>query len=49
VHVTVGGTTTDFTDSGQVINTKGVDGAGCNPPVASPTRNDESHAWQTLG
>ena len=49
VHVTIGSTTTDFRDTHQVLNTHGVDSAGCLPPVASPTRNDESEAWQSLG
>lgn len=45
VHVTVGGRTTDFFDTQQILNTKGVDGAGC-PPTG--TRNDESHAWERV-
>jgi hypothetical protein len=49
VHVTLGTTTADYRDTGQILNTKGVDGAGCNPPVASPTRNDESTPWTPLG
>jgi hypothetical protein len=47
VHVTVT-TTTDFSDTGQILNTHGVDGAGCFPPVASPTRDDESSAWHSI-
>ena len=50
VHVTVGGTTTNFTDSGQFLNTHGVDAAGC-PYVGGPlpqTRYDESTAWQRI-
>ena len=46
VHVTVGGTTTNYTDSNQVLNTKGVDSAGC--PYTG-TRNDESRSWQRIG
>lgn len=46
VHVTFGGSTTNYTDSNQVMNTKGVDGAGC--PYTG-TRNDESRAWQRIG
>jgi hypothetical protein len=42
VLVTVGTTTTNFSDTGQILNTHGVDGAGCVPPVTSPTRDDES-------
>jgi hypothetical protein len=49
VHVSVGTTTTDFRDANQILNTHGVDSAGCLPPVASPTRNDESEAWQSIG
>ena len=49
VHVTLGTTTTDYLDTGQILNTKGVDGAGCRPPVASPTRDDESTGWTPLG
>ena len=49
VHVTIGTTTTDFSDTNQILNTHGVDSAGCLPPVASPTRNDESANWQQLG
>jgi hypothetical protein len=39
IHLTIAGTTSDITDSGQVLNTGGVDGANC-PPGAN-----ESHAW----
>jgi hypothetical protein len=49
VHVTVGTATANFNDTNQILNTHGVDSAGCLPPVASPTRNDESEAWQSLG
>jgi hypothetical protein len=49
VHVSVGTVTTNFSDTNQVLNTRGVDSAGCLPPVASPTRNDESQAWHSLG
>jgi PKD repeat protein len=42
VNVTVGGVTTRFYDSGQVMNTKGADGAGC-PPING--RRDESTNW----
>ncbi len=49
VHVTVGTTTTGYFDMGQILNTKGVDGAGCHPPVASPIRDDESTSWAPLG
>ena len=42
VHVRINGTTTNYYDIGQVLNTHGVDAAGC---PATGTRNDESHAW----
>lgn len=43
VHVTIDGVTTNYTDTGQVLNTHGVDSAGC--PDTGGTRNDESEAW----
>ena len=46
VHVTVGGRTTDYYDTGQVLNTHGVDAAGC--PYTG-TRHDESEAWRSIG
>jgi PKD repeat protein len=45
VHVTMGSTTTNYYDTGQVINTNGVDAAGC--PYTGG-RNDESHVWQQI-
>lgn len=45
VRVTIDGRSTFYVDSDQVLNTKGVDGAGC-PYTGS--RNDESHAWQRI-
>jgi uncharacterized repeat protein (TIGR01451 family) len=39
IHLTIGGTTSDITDRGQVLNTGGVDGANC------PVGANESHAW----
>lgn len=45
VHVTIGGRTTDYLDPQQILNTRGVDGAGC---PATGTRNDESHVWQQV-
>jgi len=42
VKVTIGGTLTQYIDTGQVMNTKGADGAGC--PYTG-TRNDESSNW----
>jgi hypothetical protein len=45
VHVVVGGTTMNFIDSAQVLNTHGVDSSGCPDTGA---RNDESEPWQQL-
>jgi PKD repeat protein len=47
VHVTMNGTTTHYYDTGQIMNTHGVDGAGC--PDTGGTRNDESQAWTQIG
>ncbi|HEY6866016.1 MAG TPA: PKD domain-containing protein, partial [Candidatus Eisenbacteria bacterium] len=50
VHVTLGSTTTNYYDNGQLLNTHGVDAAGC-PYVGGPlpqTRYDESEAWQQI-
>ncbi|MGH3054552.1 MAG: PKD domain-containing protein, partial [Gaiellaceae bacterium] len=50
VHVTVGGTTKDYPDTGQTINTDGYDSAGC-PWVGGSfptTRYDESRNWVQL-
>lgn len=49
VHVTIDGWTTEFPDRGQVLNTQGVDSAGCPATGARRDRNDESEAWQPLG
>ena len=46
VHVTIDGSTSDYQDTQQILNTHGVDAAGC--PYTG-TRNDESEAWQLLG
>ena len=49
VHVTVnGGVTVNFVDSQQVLNTRGVDGAGCPDTGSASVRRDESHDWQQL-
>jgi PKD repeat protein len=42
VHVTVGSKTVDYVDPGQILNTHGVDEAGC--PYTG-TRNEESSNW----
>ncbi|MFY9579041.1 MAG: hypothetical protein WAQ33_06930 [Gaiellaceae bacterium] len=49
VHVTINGQTTNFSDQGQILNTHGVDSAGCPPTGGTSIRNDESEAWQQLG
>jgi len=46
VRVTINGQTTNYYDVNQVMNTKGVDGAGC--PYTG-TRNDESSNWVQIG
>jgi hypothetical protein len=46
VHVTMGGTTTNYYDTGQISNTHGVDMAGC--PDTGGTRNDESQVWTQI-
>lgn len=45
VHVTIAGRKTDYYDVKQLLNTHGVDAAGC--PYTG-TRNDESEAWQRV-
>ena len=45
VHVTIGSKTTDYVDPGQILNTHGVDAAGC--PYTG-TRNDESSPWTQI-
>jgi PKD repeat protein len=46
VHVTTGGVTTNYKDPQQILNTHGVDSAGC--PDTGGTRNDESEVWSQL-
>jgi RHS repeat-associated protein len=45
IHVTIQGKTQTYYDSGQVLNTGGVDEAGCPPPGP----NNESHPWTRVG
>jgi hypothetical protein len=45
VHVTIDGKRTDYYDVEQILNTRGVDGAGC--PYTGK-RNDESHNWVAI-
>ncbi len=47
VHVTVGATTINVPDSGQIINTRGADSAGC-PFYGHGIRSDESESWQQI-
>ncbi|HYS40067.1 MAG TPA: PA14 domain-containing protein, partial [Pseudonocardiaceae bacterium] len=42
IHVTVGGVVTTFKDTGQVLNTGGIDPAQCG-------LGNESHAWARIG
>ena len=46
IHVTIGGVTTDYFDTGQILNTRGVDSAGCPP---TNDRNDETIDWLPVG
>jgi hypothetical protein len=48
VHVTINGRTMDVSDSKRVLDTHGVDGAGCSRTRSSRIRSDESAAWQRL-
>jgi hypothetical protein len=45
VKVTVGGTTTTYRDTGQVMNTHGADGGHCQNGAYMSKRVDESHPW----
>jgi hypothetical protein len=49
VHVTVNGTTTNISDTHQVLNTGGVDSAGCPDTGFTTVRREESETWQQLG
>jgi hypothetical protein len=46
VRVTLDGVVMKFRDEDQILNTHGVDSAGC--PYTG-TRNDESESWQQIG
>jgi hypothetical protein len=48
VHVTIDGQTTEFLDRQQILNTQGVDSAGCPATGSRSDRNDESEAWQPI-
>ena len=49
VHVTVNGVQTNFSDSLQVLNTRGVDSAGCPDTGDITTRSYESQNWVHIG
>jgi hypothetical protein len=49
IHVTVNGVTTNFSDTGQVLNTHGVDSAGCPDTGDVTIRRDESENWLSVG
>ena len=49
VHVTIAGQTTNISDTGQAINTHGVDSAGCPDTGFTAVRREESETWQALG
>jgi len=48
VHVTIDGQTTDFLDRQQILNTQGVDSAGCPATGSRSDRSDESEAWRPI-
>jgi hypothetical protein len=45
IHLRIGGRIASYFDTGQILNTHGVDSAGC--PYTG-TRNDESEDWQAV-
>jgi Fibronectin type III domain len=49
VQVTVGGVTTSYLDTGQVLNTAGVDISHCLNGKFVSGRMDESHPWAQIG
>lgn len=49
VDVTTGAVTTPFSDTGQVLNTGGVDAASCSTPVVPASPGNESIPWSTIG
>jgi fibronectin type 3 domain-containing protein len=49
VKITIGGTTTSYLDTGQVLNTGGVDGGHCLNGTFVSGRMDESRAWAQIG
>ena len=49
LKITIGGTTTTYLDTGQVLNTGGVDIAHCLNGKFVSGRMDESHPWVQIG
>jgi fibronectin type 3 domain-containing protein len=49
VKITIGGTTTSYLDTGQVLNTGGVDGGHCLNGKFVSGRMDESRPWTQIG
>jgi len=49
VNITIAGTTTSYLDTGQVLNTAGVDIAHCLNGKFVSGRMDESHPWVQIG
>jgi fibronectin type 3 domain-containing protein len=49
VKITIAGVTTTYLDSGQVLNTGGVDAAHCLNGTFVSGRMDESHPWAPIG
>ena len=49
VKITIGGTTTSYLDTGQVLNTGGVDGGHCLNGKFVSGRMDESRPWAQIG
>jgi hypothetical protein len=48
VHVTINSETANLPDANRVLNTQGVDKAGCPPTAAKKLRNDESEPWSPI-
>jgi hypothetical protein len=48
VHVTIGGLTANLPDSNRVLNTGGVDSAGCPDTGFVAVRREESVPWTAL-
>ena len=49
VRITIGGATTSYLDSGQVLNGRGVDAGHCVNGAFVSGRLDESHPWAQIG